>query len=160
MPIVGDEYADLKDLATRFARDKLAPFYQKRESETRYDRTLMREMGELGLIAPELPQQFGGLGLTNLASGIVVEAIAYGDFNVVEEYRAAADDLTADIVETATADSFEVRGHEKGGNAARAFFLAASPGKNNEGVSLVRAADRRFLAAKNVLPALSDRAEG
>lgn len=82
MPIVGDEYADLKDLATRFARDKLAPFYQKRESETRYDRTLMREMGELGLIAPELPQQFGGLGLTNLASGIVVEAIAYGDFNV------------------------------------------------------------------------------
>lgn len=82
MPIVGEEYADLRDLATRFAREKLAPFYQKRESETRYDRALMREMGKLGLIGPELPEEFGGLGLTNLASGIVVEAIAYGDFNV------------------------------------------------------------------------------
>src|SRR6266446_8074460 len=82
MPIVGEEYADLRDLATRFAREKLAPFYQKRESETRYDRALMREMGELGLIGPELPEEFGGLGLTNLASGVVVEAIAYGDFNV------------------------------------------------------------------------------
>lgn len=82
MPIVGEEYADLKAVAERFASAKLRPFYQKRDTEARYDRALMREMGELGLIGPELPERFGGLGLTNLASGIVVEAIAYGDFNV------------------------------------------------------------------------------
>jgi cyclohexanecarboxyl-CoA dehydrogenase len=82
MAIVGQEYADLKETAERFAREKLSPLYQKRDSETHYDRALMRQMGELGLIAPELPEEFGGLGLSNLASGIVVEAIAYGDFNV------------------------------------------------------------------------------
>jgi cyclohexanecarboxyl-CoA dehydrogenase len=82
MSIVGQEYAELKETAERFAREKLGPFYQKRDSETHYDRALMRQMGELGLIAPELPEEFGGLGLSNLASGIVVEAIAYGDFNV------------------------------------------------------------------------------
>ena len=39
-------------------------------------------MGELGLIAPELPEAFGGLGLPSVAAGLVIEAIAYGDFNV------------------------------------------------------------------------------
>lgn len=82
MTVVGQEYADLRETAQRFARDKLTPFYVKRDSETHYDRALMREMGELGLIAPELPEDLGGLGLSNLASGIVAEEIAYGDFNV------------------------------------------------------------------------------
>ncbi len=72
----------LQDTATRFARDRLAPAYQSREAETRIDRALLREMGELGLIAPELPEALGGLGLPSVAAGLVVEAIAYGDFNV------------------------------------------------------------------------------
>ncbi|MDB5511767.1 MAG: acdA4 [Enterovirga sp.] len=79
---VADEYEALAETALRFAKDKLLPRYQQREAETRYDPALMREMGALGLIGPELPEEFGGLGLTNVASGIVTEAIAYGDFNV------------------------------------------------------------------------------
>ncbi|NNM74118.1 acyl-CoA dehydrogenase family protein [Enterovirga aerilata] len=79
---VADEYRDLAETALRFSKDRLLPHYQAREAEERYDRALMREMGELGLIGPELPEEYGGLGLTNVASGIVTEAIAYGDFNV------------------------------------------------------------------------------
>jgi cyclohexanecarboxyl-CoA dehydrogenase len=82
MASVGEEYADLRETARRFSRDKLLPFYQRRESEAHYDRALMRQMGELGLIAPEIPEEYGGLGLTNVASGVVVEEIAYGDFNI------------------------------------------------------------------------------
>lgn len=82
MGIDEQDYADLRETAARFSREKLAPFYQARENETYYDRDLMREMGSLGLIGPELPEEYGGLGLTNLASGIVVEELAYGDFNM------------------------------------------------------------------------------
>jgi cyclohexanecarboxyl-CoA dehydrogenase len=79
---VHEEYEALRETADRFSREKLLSRYQAREGEERLDRALMREMGELGLIAPELPEEYGGLGLTNVASGIVIEAIAYGDFNV------------------------------------------------------------------------------
>ncbi len=72
----------LRDTATRFARDKLAPHYQARESEGRINRALLREMGNLGLIAPEAPEACGGLGLGAVAAGIVMEGIAYGDFNL------------------------------------------------------------------------------
>lgn len=77
-----DDYADLRETAFRFARERLLPHYQARELEAKYDRALMREMGELGLIGPELPEEYGGLGLTNVASGVVIEMLAYGDFNV------------------------------------------------------------------------------
>jgi cyclohexanecarboxyl-CoA dehydrogenase len=82
MALEDQDYADLRETAARFSREKLAPFYQARENETRYDRDLMRDMGNMGLIGPELPEEYGGLGLTNLASGIVVEELSYGDFNM------------------------------------------------------------------------------
>lgn len=72
----------LRETASRFAREKLLPAYQAREADGRIDRALLREMGSLGLIAPEAPEAFGGLGLGAVAAGIVMESIAYGDFNL------------------------------------------------------------------------------
>jgi cyclohexanecarboxyl-CoA dehydrogenase len=71
-----------QDTARRFAREKLAPGYQRREAEARIDRALVREMGGLGLIAPELPEELGGLGAPSLTSGLIAEAIGYADVNV------------------------------------------------------------------------------
>ena len=94
-----DDWPDaLRATASRFAADKLAPFYMAREAQGRLDRALMREMGSLGLIAPEAPEQFGGLGLSTVASGIVVEAIAYGDFNIA--YVQLLGSLLAQIIGT------------------------------------------------------------
>jgi cyclohexanecarboxyl-CoA dehydrogenase len=39
-------------------------------------------MGALGLIAPELPERVGGLGLGHIVSGLIIEKIAAADFNV------------------------------------------------------------------------------
>lgn len=70
-----------RETATRFAREKLAPTYQERASGHVFDRDLIREMGALGLIAPDLPEEYGGLGESSVAAGLITEAIAYSDFN-------------------------------------------------------------------------------
>ena len=82
MTILSDEHRSFADTARRFARDKIAAGYQKREQEGRIDRALVREMGALGLIAPELPEEFGGLGAPSLVSGLIAEAIGHADINV------------------------------------------------------------------------------
>lgn len=82
--------------ARRFAREKLAPFYQRREQEQRIDPTLIREMGELGLIAPELPEEYGGLGQPCLTSGLIAEAIGHADVNVA--YVQILGSLTGKII--------------------------------------------------------------
>ncbi|MEE8433464.1 MAG: cyclohexanecarboxyl-CoA dehydrogenase [bacterium] len=72
----------IRDAARTFAERRLAPDYQKREKEDTIDRGLLREMGELGLIAPVVPEEFGGVGLDCVTMGLVVEEIARGDFNI------------------------------------------------------------------------------
>lgn len=80
--ILNDDQIQIRDTARRFARSKLAPGYQRREVDARVDRDLIREMGELGLIAPELPEDLGGYGMPSLTSGVIAEEIGYGDMNV------------------------------------------------------------------------------
>lgn len=70
-----------REVAERFSREKLAPHYQKRAQEHRLDRKVLSEMGALGLIGADLPEQFGGLGESSVTAGVIIEQIAYGDFN-------------------------------------------------------------------------------
>lgn len=76
-----EELDSIRDLARRFAREKVAPGYLARESEGRFDFDLLRAMGELGLIAPELPSGFGGMDASHLLSGVIIEEIGRADFN-------------------------------------------------------------------------------
>jgi cyclohexanecarboxyl-CoA dehydrogenase len=39
-------------------------------------------MGSLGLIGVDLPEAFGGLGQSGVTAGMIIEDIAYGDFNI------------------------------------------------------------------------------
>jgi cyclohexanecarboxyl-CoA dehydrogenase len=43
---------------------------------------VVAEMAELGFLGPELPEAVGGLGVDCVTSGLLLEQIAYGDFNV------------------------------------------------------------------------------
>jgi len=70
-----------QETAQRFAREKLADKYQTRAAQHRIDRDMLREMGSLGLIGPDLPEKFGGMGDSSVTAGLVIEQIAYADFN-------------------------------------------------------------------------------
>lgn len=77
-----DEQQALVETAARFAKNRLAPDYRAREKAERIERGLVEEMGTMGFLGPELPETFGGLGVDCLTSGLLLEQIAYGDFNV------------------------------------------------------------------------------
>jgi cyclohexanecarboxyl-CoA dehydrogenase len=80
--LLTDDQRALVEMARRFARERLAPDYQKRERESGIDRELCREMGRLGLVGVDLPEAFGGMGLSGVSAGLIIEETAYGDFNV------------------------------------------------------------------------------
>lgn len=80
-PYIGEELQALAETARRFAQERVAPGFQERDQSRSFDRALMREMGELGFIAPELPESFGGLGMGCLAAGVIHEEIARADLS-------------------------------------------------------------------------------
>lgn len=79
---LSDFQQSLLDSANRFSAEKLAPYYKDREIDGILNRELIREMGELGFLAPEVSEDLGGSGLDALTSGLITEAIAEGDMNI------------------------------------------------------------------------------
>ena len=80
--VLTDDQRALQDTARRFARERLMPDYQTREKSGLLDRGLIAEMGRLGLLGTDLPEEFGGLGVDSVTTGLIAEELAYGDFNV------------------------------------------------------------------------------
>ena len=78
---LNEQQEAFREAAQRFAAEKLAPHYQKRATEHRLDRAMLREMGSLGLIGVDIPETFGGLGESSVTAGVIIEQIAYADFN-------------------------------------------------------------------------------
>jgi len=81
-PYIGDELRELGEHARRYAQDRVAPGFLERDQTRVLDRDLMRQMGELGFIAPELPESAGGQGMGTLAAGVIHEEIARADLSI------------------------------------------------------------------------------
>lgn len=76
------EQEQVREAARRFAAERLAPGYARREAEGRVEPELVAKMGALGLIAPDMPEELGGSGADGITVAVIVEEIAKGDFNV------------------------------------------------------------------------------
>ena len=81
-PYLDEDLTALAEHARRFADARVAPGYLERDRTRVLDRALMREMGEMGFIAPELPEQYGGQGMGSLAAGVIHEAVARADLSL------------------------------------------------------------------------------
>lgn len=80
-PYITEELEFLAETAEKFAQKFVAPGFLARDQSRTFDRDLVKKMGEMGFIAPELPEQYGGQGLGRLATGIIHEAIAKADLS-------------------------------------------------------------------------------
>lgn len=78
---LNEQQEAFREAAQRFATEKLAPHYQRRATEHRLDRAMLAEMGSLGLIGVDIPETYGGLGESSVTAGVIIEQIAYADFN-------------------------------------------------------------------------------
>ncbi|RCW71292.1 cyclohexanecarboxyl-CoA dehydrogenase [Pseudorhodoferax soli] len=81
-PYIDEDLAAIGEQARRFATDRVAPGFQERDRTRVLERSLMREMGEMGFIAPELAEEHGGQGLGALAAGVIHEEIARADLSI------------------------------------------------------------------------------
>lgn len=72
----------IRDSVARFSADVLAPGYRKRDRDGNIERSVIQQMGEMGLLGGELAEEFGGSGLDCVTAGIIIEEISKGDFNV------------------------------------------------------------------------------
>jgi len=79
---LSDDQRAIQEVARRFAEERLAPGFIARDVGGPMDRDLIAELGGLGLIAAELPEEFGGAGVDGVTAGVIIEALSHGDMNI------------------------------------------------------------------------------
>jgi glutaryl-CoA dehydrogenase len=70
-----DEERLVRDTAEAYAQDKLLPRVTSAYLEERFDREIMSEFGELGLLGATVPPDFGGAGLGYVSYGLIARAV-------------------------------------------------------------------------------------
>src|SRR5919199_173347 len=65
----------IRDAARAYAQERLMPRVISAFRDERFDREIMNEMGELGLLGSTLPEDYGGSGASYVAYGLVAREI-------------------------------------------------------------------------------------
>jgi len=65
----------IRDSVRAYAADKLASRVLEAFRDEKTDPAIFREMGELGLLGPTIPEQYGGAGLNYVAYGLIAREI-------------------------------------------------------------------------------------
>jgi len=72
---LSDEERLVRDTAAGYAQERLQPRVTQAYLEESFDREIMREMGELGLLGATIPAEYGGAGLNYVSYGLVAREV-------------------------------------------------------------------------------------
>jgi glutaryl-CoA dehydrogenase len=65
----------IRDTAFNYCQDKLQPRVLEQFRHEKTDPAIFREMGELGLLGPTIPESYGGAGLNYVSYGLIAREI-------------------------------------------------------------------------------------
>ncbi len=73
---LSEEQRMFQDMARRFAEQQMLPTLKECMREEKFDPGLIKKFGNAGLLAPHMPQEYGGLGLDYVTSSIIWEELS------------------------------------------------------------------------------------
>ncbi|MCX7807501.1 MAG: acyl-CoA dehydrogenase family protein [Deltaproteobacteria bacterium] len=73
-----EEQKALQRLAREFTKDRIIPIAAECDRESKFPHEVFKEAHRLGLVAPNIPAAYGGMGLSELDHVLIVEELAYG----------------------------------------------------------------------------------
>jgi acyl-CoA dehydrogenase len=77
-PWMSEELQALRDAVRRFVEGEIAPRQEDWRRQRHVDRELWRKAGELGLLAADIPEEYGGAGGSFAHMAVVFEELSYG----------------------------------------------------------------------------------
>ena len=70
-----DDERAVRDAAHAYCQERLAPRVLEAFRHEKTDRNIFNEMGELGLLGPTIPEQYGGTGLNYVSYGLIAREV-------------------------------------------------------------------------------------
>jgi len=72
---LGEDERLIRDTAFGYAQDNLMPRVLEANRHETFDREIVNEMGELGLLGPTIPEEYGGAGVNHVCYGLIAREV-------------------------------------------------------------------------------------
>jgi glutaryl-CoA dehydrogenase len=72
---LSDDERAVRDAAQAYAQDRLSPRVLEQFRHETVDASIFKEMGELGLLGPTIPEAYGGAGLSYVGYGLIAREV-------------------------------------------------------------------------------------
>jgi glutaryl-CoA dehydrogenase (non-decarboxylating) len=79
-----EEQRMFQDMARKFAEQEILPSLKENERQEKFDPSIIKKLADQGLLAPHIPQEYGGLGLDYLTSAIIWESLCMASLSVTQ----------------------------------------------------------------------------
>ncbi len=81
---LNEEQKMFQDMARKFAEREILPPLKENARQDKFDRGIIKKLAAQGLLAPHIPQEYGGLGLDYLTSAIIWEQLCWASLAVTQ----------------------------------------------------------------------------
>ncbi|MEX2527736.1 MAG: acyl-CoA dehydrogenase family protein [Gemmatimonadota bacterium] len=79
---LGEEEKMIREAVREWVDDRVMPVIKEAYVERRFPRELVPDMGELGVLGANLPEEYGCAGLNNVAYGLIMQELERGDSGI------------------------------------------------------------------------------
>jgi len=80
--MLSDEEKSIRDTVRDFVNEEVIPVIEEYNQEMQFPTQLIPKMAELGIFGPTLPPEYGGMGINNIAYGLIMQELERGDSGV------------------------------------------------------------------------------
>jgi len=80
--LFSDEEKAIRDTVREFVNHEVIPIIEKYNQDMKFPFQLIPKMAELGIFGPTLPPEYGGMGINNIAYGLIMQELERGDSGV------------------------------------------------------------------------------
>jgi glutaryl-CoA dehydrogenase len=80
--LFSDEERAIRDSVRDFVSNEVIPVIEKHNQEMTFPKELIPKMAELGIFGPTLPPEYGGMGINNMAYGLIMQELERGDSGI------------------------------------------------------------------------------
>jgi len=77
--LLSEEEKMIRDTTRDFVTNEVIPIIEEHNQSMTFPKHLIPKMGELGFFGPTLPEEYGGMGVNNVAYGLMMTELERGD---------------------------------------------------------------------------------
>ena len=94
-----EEQKMFQDLARKFAEQEILPTLKENERQEKFNVGIIKKLASQGLLAPHLPQEYGGLGLDYLTSALIWEQLCWASLAITQASTSGAVQPATNLVD-------------------------------------------------------------